>query len=245
MEVARTAEPKNRNIPAIKVTPRDAATQHRKAKRIWKQRQRKQQLASTPTKRQQIEQALKEQCKYCKQPHLYEEPPPGETPIERQSRRQRMRRRIKSAIKRTKHSGEQRMKDLRYIAAESAFKMEIEAVAPGLYKAGTVSDTNKDTTDRRKRIRRIAQNILGPKWRQTSANEMLQIESSKSIPSYDVTPLLIEHSNIPQYDTCRCSTGSFASFRAFYYVKNCDNLPPKFDCRLLVLWCCCRCACDN
>ena len=53
---------------------------------------------------------------------------------------------------------EQRLKDPRYIAAESSFKMQIYAVDPGLYKAGRVGDTNKDTTNHRKRISRLANN---------------------------------------------------------------------------------------
>ena len=53
---------------------------------------------------------------------------------------------------------EQRLKDPRYIAAESSFKMQICAVDPSLYIAGRVGDTNKDTTNRRKRIGRLANN---------------------------------------------------------------------------------------
>ena len=58
----------------------------------------------------------------------------------------------------TKSDHEKRLSNARYIAAEYAFKMKICAVDPSLYIAGRVGDTNKDTTNRRKRIGRLANN---------------------------------------------------------------------------------------
>ena len=73
-------------------------------------------------------------------------------------------REAESAMKRKRRSqqrqsrDEKRLKDLQYIVAESTFRMQIDAVDPGLYTAGRVSDTNKDTTNHRKRISRRANN---------------------------------------------------------------------------------------
>ena len=58
----------------------------------------------------------------------------------------------------TKSDHEKRLSNARYIAAEYAFKMKICAVDPSLYIAGRVGDTNKDTTNRRKRIGCLANN---------------------------------------------------------------------------------------
>ena len=54
--------------------------------------------------------------------------------------------------------------------------MQIDAVYPGLYIAGRVSDTNKDTTNRRKRISR-------------RANNKKDTDLNKNVPSFNVTPL--------------------------------------------------------
>ena len=102
---------------------------------------------------------------------------------------------------------EQRLKDPRYIAAESAFKMHIDAVDPGLYRAGRVGDTNKDTTNRRKRIIRCA-------------NNKIETDLNKNMLSFDVTPLLIEHCNIPNYEICKPSPKAHptSQITTFYLV---------------------------
>ena len=58
----------------------------------------------------------------------------------------------------TKSDHEKRLTNARYIAAEYSFKMQICAVNLSLYIAGRVGDTNKDTTNCRKRISRRANN---------------------------------------------------------------------------------------
>ena len=85
--------------------------------------------------------------------------------------------------KQTKDSGEQRLRDPQYVAAESVFKIEMDAAGPSLYKAGKVGDTNNDTTNRCKGIHRIAQNMVNPKRRQSKANKEKLIESFDGIQS--------------------------------------------------------------
>ena len=74
---------------------------------------------------------------------------------EAEAARQRKKRNQQTLLK---SKDEQRLKNPRYIAAESSFKMQIYAVDSGLYKAGRVGDINKDTTNLRKRINRLTNN---------------------------------------------------------------------------------------
>ena len=74
--------------------------------------------------------------------------------------------------------------------------MQIDAVDPGLYKAGRVGDTNKDTTNRRKRIGRLAN-------KQNNTDLNINVEGGEEGPTMYQNVRLLDvaiQKNVNEYD---------------------------------------------